>query len=721
MKRKIALILTVVMLIMSIAPLIAFADSDKGLQNVIKSVKEKLSIPTKFTEFNYNIETISGKKIWNLAWNSKDENDGNVNVRVNESGVIYSYNFYKPYDYSVKKLPKVSKKEAKEKTEAFIEKLNPGILSKLKFIENPQQTINDTYYNFNYVRMANSIPFYNNGINVDVSRETGDIQNYNYNWTENAVFPSVDKAISIEKAQEAFKQKLGLKLVYNYYMEDEKMKVVPVYTSVYSNQSCIDALTGEKIDMTLGLYGTSYDMAMGGTGIRLTFNEAKKESAALSPEEIKAVEEVSKLISQEEAEKIVLGLKYIDISGLKLIRAELAKDWYTKKDFTWNLFYSNDPIKKSEDYKSVNIRLDAQTGEVKGFYSSINNIKETDTPKYDEKAAKIEVEKFLKEFFPKKFDSAKLEELPNNDLYPRYNSEVPKSYYFRYLRHANGVPFPSNSLGANFDAVNGKITSLDMEWFDVDFPGVDKVITLDSAYKKLFAEIGLELQYKTKNQDPYIEKFIPQETGEKEEIRLVYAVKPAKPVVFDANTGIILDQDGKPFKEKKAIEYTDIKGHYAEKQITALAEYGIAFESDTFKPKDKITQQDFFILLSKVINNPGYYIPYASKSDKTDEIYKLLIREGIVKESEKAPNALLTREDSVKFIIRALKYDKVADLKDIFICNFKDKDKINPALIGYVTIASSLKIINGNGKFFNPKGSLTRGDAAILIYNYLQK
>jgi len=80
----------------------------------------------------------------------------------------------------------------------------------------------------------------------------------------------------------------------------------------------------------------------------------------------------------------------------------------------------------------------------------------------------------------------------------------------------------------------------------------------------------------------------------------------------------------------------------------------------------------------------------------------------------------LTREESVKFVIRALKYDKVADISEIFNCTFKDKDEINPELIGYVVIAKGLKIVNGHGEYFRPKDELKRADALIIIYNYLQ-
>ena len=74
----------------------------------------------------------------------------------------------------------------------------------------------------------------------------------------------------------------------------------------------------------------------------------------------------------------------------------------------------------------------------------------------------------------------------------------------------------------------------------------------------------------------------------------------------------------------------------------------------------------------------------------------------------------------MKYIIRALKYDKVADIGSIFIVEFKDKASISPELTGYVAIASGLGIVKGDGTNFSPARKVTRGETAVMIYNYLQ-
>ena len=96
-----------------------------------------------------------------------------------------------------------------------------------------------------------------------------------------------------------------------------------------------------------------------------------------------------------------------------------------------------------------------------------------------------------------------------------------------------------------------------------------------------------------------------------------------------------------------------------------------------------------------------------------------MINRGILKEKEKSPEKIVTKEEGIKYIIRALKYDKIADLSNIYKDLFKDTKDINPELKGYVSIAYGLGIVEGNDGKLNPKVELKREDAANMIYNYL--
>ncbi|HPZ05809.1 MAG TPA: S-layer homology domain-containing protein, partial [Clostridiales bacterium] len=193
-----------------------------------------------------------------------------------------------------------------------------------------------------------------------------------------------------------------------------------------------------------------------------------------------------------------------------------------------------------------------------------------------------------------------------------------------------------------------------------------------------------------------------------------------KPLYIDANNGNIVYRDGSEYVEPKKVSYKDIEGHFAQKQISVLADFGIYLDGDEFRPNDAITQKDFLTLLSRTLSYYGPIITGSSSQKEIDEFYAYLVREGIIRESEIAPDSTVAREEAVKYIIRALKYDKVAEIRGIFNINFMDGDSISPELYGYVAIASGLGIVNGNGANFMPKKNTTRGEAAVMIYNYLR-
>ena len=85
-------------------------------------------------------------------------------------------------------------------------------------------------------RTVKNIPYYNNGINVVINKDTGAVQSYNNNWSSALVFPDASKAISLEAAQKAFMDKLGLELIYKYSYQNEKLRIYPVYTTKINNE-----------------------------------------------------------------------------------------------------------------------------------------------------------------------------------------------------------------------------------------------------------------------------------------------------------------------------------------------------------------------------------------------------------------------------------------------------------------------------------------------------
>ena len=744
MKRKVSLILAIIMVFAVSMPGFVHAEQGMGLEEAIKFAKGLLEIPEDYAEFNYGMSTYGGKIIWDFRWTKKGVYEkSSIDVTMDDSGDILRYYNYNYSDTGIdKKLPNVSRSEAQKIAEDFIKKLNSqDLFDGLKLVERSQRSFGETSHYFYYIATHDGVPVPFNNIRVTVNYDTGEIQDYNKAWTDDIEFPKADDALSMEDAEKIYKEKLGLQLTYNLAGD----KVYLAYTPVYSSQYVIDAITGEVIDPSQSMRGVYYDeMLIGRMG------DSAKEQAVpvLTPEEIKSIEESGELISQEEAEKIAREFKIFEIDDSFILDgASLRRGWDFERNYIWDLYLLKED-REAKDYKYINVSLNAKTGEFISF--DISYPMAEGEKKYTEEEAKKAVEEFLEKIQPEKFKNTKYEKSDNDVIIPIMEKETDR-YNFRYVRMVNGIPFVDNYLNVRFDGINGKIYGFYMNWQEVDFPSAENVLKLEEIYDFFFENVGLNLEYRKNNLfsiSPETSRAVAKAAGvavaeaagvavdavagvavdsvdiekAKEVVNLIYAVNPEKPSILDAFTGELLNANGQPYVEEAPIEYTDISDHYAKEQIEALAEIGIGLEGPTFRPNEKIKQKDFLLLISQIIDR-GYefYNTTALENDSEPEnLYNLLIREGIVKEGEEDPEAPLTREESVKFVIRALKYDKVADLKDIFKCEFTDKDEINSDLIGYVVLAKGFNIVNGYGNYFRPKEELKRGDAIIIIYNSLK-
>jgi len=710
LKRIISLTLVFVMAIMAWMPVQGTAQEDKDLEQAIKAVKAKIQIPESFTEFNYNAGSEGEKIIWYLDWASKDKMEGSINVRIDGDGTILGYYCYKPYDYdSTRKFPKIGRHEAMDTAEAFIERMAPGLVSNLRLVDDSEILEMERTHRFNYIRLENGIPYHGNSVNVEVNSETGEVQSYNYNWSEGLSFPKPEDVIPAEDAMEAYKEQMGLKLIYEYNYDGEESRLYAVYMPVYDTNYGIDAFTGDRIKVNLYYHGSYLGM---GTE-RAAMEKAEADMAQLTPEERKAVDEISALLTRERAESIARGVKELEISrDYKVTGAYLQKDWDVSQGYTWELNFTDESADKKPS-SNIWVRINAKNGDIKGYSRYIPMEGEREG-KYTQAQARLAVEKFMNAVHREKSKDMEFDPVYEGHYYPLGRDENAASYNFRYIRKVNGVQFPDNSMYISFDAVNGKVSSFSMNWYDLEFPPLNDVLDMEDVYDTMFGEVGLELVYSNSYPEEYRDIY---QAEPKPEIKLVYGMKQGKPLIFDAWSGEILDYSGKPYREKRAAAYTDITGHYAESQITALAEYGIALPGTEFKPDDNIIQKDFLGLLVRTM---GYSRSFEDDRE-LEEMYNLLIREKVVKKEEKDLDAAVAREEAIKYIIRAQKYQDVADIKGIFVTGFSDQSSIAPELVGYVAIAKGLNIVGGSSGYFYPKNSLKRAEAAVMLYNCLTR
>ena len=709
MKKLISIIITAIMFF-SIS-ITAFAAEKNliavkpniDLKQAVEIAKEKLNVKTEGMEFNNSYyEHDNNKSAWNLSWRNKKNNYEGIEIDVDAvTGDILRFS---KWDYSKNdnsKIPKYTKEAALKAAEDFLLKLEPNKYKEVKFL-NGSKFSNDSdlysaYYTFAFSRQINGINFSQNGMTVNVNKNTLDISEYELSWDNNAKFPDKNNAISKDKAQDIYKNKLGLELSCQLINKNEGELVPMLVYSFKDKNGVIDALTGEVLENNnyeiLKRYAMDEKFRSAGGG-------GTKE--VLTPEETASLEKNSKLIKQDEAVQILK--KYLPINEKYTLQSANLYTDRNNSNPTWFISYY---FNSKEGYGSMRGEVDALTKEVLSFYIEGNEFYpkgENIKPSYSKVAAKAKADEFLKTICGEKFKLTSYDDNYNEDIDYGYI----RNYDFHYTGKINGVVCPFDSIVVSVNAYTGEVMCYNLNWKDIKLPSKDKIISLEKANSIVFQKLGFDKEYiKYKN---------VKEKDSKEEIKLAYLFDSI-PGAIDANSGELIDSMGKTIKEIKPIIFNDIKGSPSEENIKILSDLRIIDdETVNFNPYDYILQKDFIKYMVRSLE--PYFV--LTNEDSYDEYYKIAIDRKLISEKEKNINGNVSKEFAAKIAVRALNLGYTAELSNIFTTPYKDAGDLDAKLKGYVAIANELKIIPVKDGYLYPKNNITRAEAADIIVNYLK-
>jgi hypothetical protein len=228
-----------------------------------------------------------------------------------------------------------------------------------------------------------------------------------------------------------------------------------------------------------------------------------------------------------------------------------------------------------------------------------------------------------------------------------------------YIRKVNGISAPFNNLSVTVSAYTGKIINFYMNWQSFDFPNAEGSISLENAYKTLYAKHDLMLKY--------ARMYNYERFNESTTIRLTYMLDNYNGMI-DAKSGQFIDYNGNPLREVNKVTFTDIDGHKYEKEIKLLVELGIIDSTESkFNPDSKIPQKEFVKLLMKATQPDYYPIPYATNNNSEyDRYYENAILLNILTKGDKNPETCVTKIQASKMMVKALGVGFVADLESIF-------------------------------------------------------
>ena len=174
--------------------------------------------------------------------------------------------------------------------------------------------------------------------------------------------------------------------------------------------------------------------------------------------------------------------------------------------------------------------------------------------------------------------------------------------------------------------------------------------------------------------------------------------------------------------EDKELKFHDIDGHWGKAAIETLADKKIIEKELVYYPDKAITRGDFvkMVVLALGKGETEYREVFTDASNVTSNIgylltaYDLGIIEGDDEGNVKA-TANITREQMTKIIVKAF------DLKGSSELGFEDVADISDWAVKFVKSAYSAGAVKGTDENkFNPKGTFTRAEAAMVIYNLIK-
>jgi hypothetical protein len=695
---------------------------DAGLQAAIVLVKTRYTIPesmSKFTFYTGKKDAYTGLGYYRLTWED-EEALYSINATV-EGDLItqFNYNYYGDTAVTRPTFPKMSKAQLISKAKALVKKLNPTIADKLVLDENSYSTgINNTDVYFSIRHMENGFNTPDSGY-IRVDKNTGELSNFYMNYNQSVTYAKPESYITQAQAQQAFADQIGFKI--GYYLttdyETGERTANLYYTMDNEKYLPIDALTGKVIDF----YATnSGDETLYGA----VADEMETESAmgdadagakiTLTPEELKAIDELSKLITEDQALKILRDQPYSFVDSSYTVSSSSVYRDNENEPYYWSLSLDGSEINGAYNATAT---VDAEDGRIISF-QNYNDIFVTENGKkvYGRKA----------DFFDKKFDEAaetaaqsfvgddfdnyvlQRADLSRYYVYPEPENKADIIYggkVYTYIRTLKSyTDSDGNSVSVNLP-VNGDTFSVYVGFDgkvmryngyqpkDYELPSPEKMLTVDEIVGKIFPDqLKLNIAYAvTYSEDKgYISA-------------LLYTMGNFE---VDAFTGQ-LTNEGAPESEDADDIYSDIKGTSYEAMVNKLAENGIAIADidGQLKANEAISKRDWLSLVSRLTSGSWDPIFNAEYSKMWSDPAAL--------------DAKLSRADAIKLFIAAIGGSQFAELKGIYASPFADI-KSDDANIGYFALANALGALlpdkSGNAR---PNASLTRLSALIIAYNYI--
>lgn len=713
MKKLLSILLSLALLLSLGLPATAASDDlDKRMTAVTQTVKKTLSIDDDYDEFSGEMDDNTIHSYWSLSWS---DDARQLNVTADDNGKVFRYSYSDGQDTVSRfwgfnaAFPKADDAEALKAAQAFADKLLGKNESVALEAYNSGST--DTLY-YRGTLLLNGLP---SPVSVRVRVRAADLtptyfsRSDTYSNTLSTV-PSAKSATSAAKAAELLKS--TLKLTPYYVLNDDGKTASLRYVLETDGNYVVTAADGKLVnldeiytELVKSYNDSGYALAFGAAETAAA-SDASGSSSRLSETELKTIEGLKDVHSKEALDKAIRAVKQLGIDSRWTQESARYSQDRTTGDVTATLRYSR-PLSAEEkaaldgDYGDEllqiykTIVIDARTDELQSVYTANYYTSARRSAQTDEQRAAAE--SFLSEQLSDKWQKT-----------ARYDTG--SDTQLGYAQMVNGYPFPANLLTVRM-ADDGTVDQLSVDWTDgVTFTSAEGIITSEDAVDACFNAHSMPLGY--------VEYPVLQDKLLVYKYVLAYTLDQPDDSYFggiDAKTGEAIWTD---YSSTAVYSYTDLNGCFGRDQIEALAAYGIGLAGDKFQPKATLDQKTMLALLLSACD----YESDLTDEEALDSLYACAYNEGFLSAADRAPNAAVTRMTFIKTLLGASIYGEAAKVKGIYTCSFTDKAQIAEADLGYAALAAGLGIAQGDefGKL-NPNSTMTRQEAAVMLYNFMKR
>ena len=720
MKRMVSLCLTAALAAGLALPAgAAELTQDQRLTQVTQAVKDVLELDTSAYD-NFYGECYDQRLVsqWSLTWEGPE---GRLSVDALEDGTVIWYSLYQEEggETGLPGYPSGDAAQVQAAAQAFVDKvLEPGLETAPLEEAGGSVQLGQDEYRFTGDILFHGLP---SPLSCSVTVDSGTNQVVRFSRdTSYGLYmgevPSSTPAVDSAAAAESLKSSLSLKLEYVTSEEDEHQAVLR-YLPGSRDEFYVDARTGELVNLTeLEEKMLDGGVGMGGNAAGDSSTEESTPSApspenGLSQAEQEGIQKLEGVLSSGELDGRLRAVTEYGLKGFTLASAsyrlvEAGED--REEQVLCTLRYTKTA---GDETASRTFTVDARTGAVESLRSYLP-WSEDQRAAVTQTQAQEKAEAFLSAFCPGQFSHLALYTAPDPE------DEARASYTFTFARQENGYFFPDHFYEVGVSAEDGSVCALSYLYEeDVVFDSPEGIISQQQALDAWMDTYAVTLGYlqvpeELSAGDPEAAPYLQLGLKAFYVLKLGYGLeREGYCPGIDAKTGVPVQGESDP---AGGLAYSDLSGHWARETVEALAAYSVGYEGGTFAPGQAMTQFDLVALLFSVENYP--LDPAAATQEERDAAYSAAYRMGALTPAERSDGAPLTRSQAVKLLLSAEGLGQVAQLADVFACNYTDAEQIAPEDWGFACLAQGIGM---TGDAWAGSRTITRAEGAVMLHKLL--